>query len=178
MNAFDEEPAEVPMPEGSGIKEVYAFFGLCAYQAQVLERGVINLAVGLHAKRLSSIAPEAVEPMFDRAEQKTLGQLLAAVRRQIPVPDSLERSLRVALQDRNVLSHHFFSIHDIDFVSDVGRESMIRELRAMTLRLQRTDRDLDEVTLPLWASLGVTKDMLSQEFARMMAQAEAQDVPS
>ncbi len=55
---------------------------------------------------------------------------------------------------------------------------MIRELRAMTLRLQRTDRDLDEVTLPLWASLGVTKDMLSQEFARMMAQAEAQDVPS
>ncbi len=76
VNAFDEEPAEVPMPEGSGIKEVYAFFGLCAYQAQVLERGVINLAVGLHAKRLSSIAPEAVEPMFDRAEQKNAGSTL------------------------------------------------------------------------------------------------------
>lgn len=36
---FDRPPPYVPEPEGTDMKEVYAFYGLCSYSAQVLERG-------------------------------------------------------------------------------------------------------------------------------------------
>jgi hypothetical protein len=39
---------EVPEPESDEAKEVYAFFGLAAYWAQVLEREAIHFAVAVH----------------------------------------------------------------------------------------------------------------------------------
>ena len=44
-----------PEPEDTGQKEVYAFFGLCSYYAQVFKQGVVNLAVGLRVRGLTTL---------------------------------------------------------------------------------------------------------------------------
>jgi hypothetical protein len=172
---FDRPPVKVPEPEGSDAKEVYAFFGLCAYFAQVLERGLINLAVILNARGITSVTRRAVEDAFDRAEHRTLGQLIADVRRKVDVPPDLESALNRALDDRNFLMHRFFAVHDTDFASTAGRRAMIAELAELTRGFQQTDGGVESMTLPLWAKIGITKEVLEREFQRMFADAEASD---
>jgi hypothetical protein len=75
----------LPEPEDFGCKEVYAFFGLAAYWAQVLERGVINLAVGLEIGKSSNVTRQLVDELFARFDVRTLGRLLRAVQDDISV---------------------------------------------------------------------------------------------
>ena len=115
----------------------------------------------------------ALEDAFDLMERRTLGQLISDVRRRVHVPDELEKDLFEALKGRNHLAHRFFSTHDIDFGSSTGRSAMIEELRTMTVRFQKTDRALEAITLPLWESIGVTKQQMEQEIERMREEAES-----
>lgn len=177
-NAYDSPPPDVPEPETNDEKEVFAFFGLCSYSAQVLEGGLINLAVILHARGLSAVTREAVEQAFDRAERQTLGQLIADVRRKVDVPLDIESALNRTLDDRNYLAHRFFTTHDVDFRSATGRRAMIWELRDMTVSFQETNHVVEAMTLPLWARIGITKDLLERELKRMSEEAEAQDSSS
>jgi hypothetical protein len=66
--SFDKNPTDVPVPEDSDPKEVYAFFGLCAFHAQVLEQGLINLVVGLKTRGLTQITEVDIIKAFDRME--------------------------------------------------------------------------------------------------------------
>jgi len=150
----------VPEVEGTDEKEVYAFFGLCSYYGQILEQGVINLAVVLRARGLTRVTGQDVVRLFDDFEQRTVGQLVRDVRQQVDFSQDLENALRVAVRDRNYLAHGFFSRHVVDFCSNPGRLAMIRELRELTVRFQTTDRMLDSVTLPLWERLGMTQEIL------------------
>jgi hypothetical protein len=174
----DMEPREVPHPEGSDPKEVFAFFGLCSYCLQVLEQGLINLAVALRIRGLTRLTDRDFVVLFEEMGRKTLGQLIGDVRRQIDVSSDLEDTLRGALHDRNYIAHQFFAIHDIDFASDRGRTAMINELRQITKRIQAIDRQLESVTHPLFERLGLTAEMVQKELVKMNAEAKQQNIPS
>ncbi len=165
----------IPEAENTGQKELYAFFGLCSYYAQVLEQGVVNLAVGLRVRGLTVLTAPNVSDAFDRADRETLGQLLHDVRRQVQIPGDTERWLGRALGDRNYLFHRFFVEHDVDFGSDPGRRQMIDELRGMTRRFQETDRLVDAIWIPLWESLGLSRELMEAEIERMRDEAERRD---
>jgi hypothetical protein len=130
----DRERPPVPEPEGADEKEVYAFFGLCSYYGQVLERGVINLAVVLQARGLTQVTGDDVVRAFSELENRTLGQLVRDVRCQIALSEDLEAALKDAVRDRNYLAHRFFANHDVDFCTSRGRHAMIAELRDLTAR--------------------------------------------
>ncbi len=175
-NDRDESLRPIPEPEDTGQKEVYAFFGLCSYYAQVLEQGVVNLAVGLHARGLTQVVAADVSSAFDRSDRKTLGQLLHDVRRKVEMSAETESALQEALDDRNHLCHGFFVKHDVDFGSNPGRHEMIAELRAMTERFQVADRLVDAVWIPLWENLGLTDGIMQAELERMRAEADRREV--
>lgn len=175
MHADRDEHRPIPKPEDTVPKEVYAFFGLCAYYAQVLEQGMVNLAVGLHARGLTVLTGPAVSAAFDRADRQTLGQLLRDVQRRVEIPHDMEAALNQALSDRNFLVHRFFVTHDVDFCSDVGRQEMIDELRAMTRRFQETDRRVDALWIPLRKTLGFTQKLMEAELDRMYDEARQRD---
>lgn len=178
VDKISRELGQIPEPEDFEAKEVYAFFGLAAYLSQCLERGLINLAVVLHARGLSKITREAFEEAFNKMEKRMLGQLMLNVRQNITVPDGLEAALDKALVDRNYLTHHFFASHDINFNSNVGRQRMITELRAMAMRFQSTNLMVEDITLPLWEKIGVTKEIIEKEFRKMEEEARNLDLPS
>jgi len=175
MHAERDEPRPIPEPEDTGDKEVFAFFGLCSYCAQVLEQGVVNWAVGLRAYGLTDLTGPAVSAAFDQADRRTLGQLLHDVRRRVEIRDDTEVRLGQALEDRNFLFHRFFVKHDVDFGSNSGRQEMIDELRAMTRRFQETDLRVTAVSIPLWETLGLTRELREAEIERMRDEARQKD---
>lgn len=102
----------------------------------------------MHARGLTQLVADEVSAAVDRADRKTLGQLLNDVRREVNMPHETEAALQRALQDRNYLFHWFFVNHDVDFESNPGRRNMIAELRAMASRFQEIDRLVDAVWIP------------------------------
>jgi hypothetical protein len=174
----NRELLEIPEPEGSDAKEVFAFFGLCSYYAQILEQGLVNLAVGLRIRSLTYLTTRDIDELFHEARRKTLGKLISDVRPHINVSTELENALAVALHDRNYITHQFFVVHDIDFASNRGRMKMLSELREVTRRLQAVDRELESVTHALWERLGLTAQIVQKELAKMEAEAIRLDATS
>lgn len=167
---FDSPSLDIPSPEGSDQKEVYAFFGLCSFYSQVFERGLINLAVILHSKGHTKITGKVFEEAFQKKERFTLGNLITDVKKQIEIDSHLEEELYEVLKSRNYLIHEFFVKHDIDFGSTNGRADMIKELRTMTFHFQKIDKKMEEITHPLWIKIGITKEMVESELENMYAE--------
>lgn len=167
---------QIPQPENFDAKEVYAFFGLGAFYAQVLEQGLINLATILHTRGLTRVTREAIEKAFDRFGFFTLGSLIEDVRKKIEVPLTFESDLKLALKNRNYLTHRFFSFHDIDFTCHSGRKIMIEELREITKCFQLVDDAVEAINLPLWKKIGVTREMIEAELEKMDNEARNRDI--
>jgi hypothetical protein len=156
---------DLPPPDGFGTKEVHAFFGLTAYLGQVLEKGLMNMAVALQLRNAGRLTREFADELFDTMETQTFGQLLKAAREFIAIPQSLDAPLGAALNKRNYLAHHFFAVHSENFMSEVGRKE----------RFKATDSELDKIFLPLSKRLGFTQERVEAELALMRARAEARD---
>src|SRR5437870_5100015 len=101
-------PPPTPESEGSEAKEVFAFFGLAAYHAQVLEQELILFALILHLSGRTGITQAKVEALFESLSVRTFGQLLREARTLTPIPVDLDDRLTEALRRRNDLTHDFF----------------------------------------------------------------------
>ncbi len=122
---------EIPDPEYDDPNELYAFFGLTFYRVQVLEQGVVNLAVALNVRGKGSVSVGDVLRLYEDYGGRTFGKVLHAVKQLTTIPHSLEADLKKALDYRNYLAHAFFVRHSEDALSEKGRHAMINELRTM-----------------------------------------------
>ena len=115
--------SEIPEPDDFSEKETFAFFGLAAYSAQVLEKDLVNLLLVFDAVGLK-IARKQVEELFSDYDSKTIGQLLSAARKKcIPMPPKTSELLSEAQRKRNYLNHDFFADHAGHFISEPIRIS-------------------------------------------------------
>jgi hypothetical protein len=158
---------EVPEPEGSDDKEVYAFYGLAGYAAQVLEKGLVNLVAGLHADGLSITRAE-FDTLYARFDSSTFGQLVRGLRTKIQISPDTEMLLADALAKRNRLIHDFFADHAAAFMTEKGRLKMIAELRDLVALFQRADRDVERLWTPIAERRGLTEETVSQMEAEML----------
>lgn len=175
MEPFTDADRSIPEPVGDDAKEVYAFFGLAAYQAQVLEQELLLFASMLRLSRRTGITSRDVEDLLDTLDRRTFGQLLAEARKLTEIPSTLERDLDTALESRNDLVHGFFARHSEDFMSRQGRVEMIAELRAATARFSKVDRAVTALRRPLLAILGITDEMNRRELEQMEQRARQRD---
>jgi hypothetical protein len=162
----------IPEPENYSEKEVYAFFGLAAYSAQVLEKGLVNLVVTFRTFGLSITRAE-FDVIFDAHDSRTLGQLLRAARDQhIPIPDETDKLLARALERRNYLNHDFFADHAGHFMTERGRSTMIRRLSDLTMLFRRADRGCEPIYKPLLDRLGLNEQLLHKLSEELIHRAE------
>ncbi len=71
---------EIPEIDNCRDKEPFAFFGLAAYYAQVLEEAALNLAVVLQLPEVDLISQELFESLYESFGRRTFGQLLRVAR--------------------------------------------------------------------------------------------------
>ena len=100
---------EVPEPDYDDPKEVYAFFGLAYYSVQVLEQGLVNLAVcpqhQARAGRDIGIVPE----IYDAMDKKTFGLRLQFTSNQTWHSRlSSTKTWKRSMNKRNYLAHLFY----------------------------------------------------------------------
>jgi hypothetical protein len=166
---------DIPSPESSDPKEVYAFFGLAAYWAQVLEREVINFTVAVHMETKSHLSRVVVEDLWRHFEVKTFGTVLRAARRITSIPPEMDGLLGTALAMRNHLVHGFFWERAEWFLSDVGRTRMMVDLQDHMKVFKRANDELEPLTLRLLGQFDVSREILDRHLQEMLARAQAED---
>jgi hypothetical protein len=169
-------PSDSPEPDGHP-NEVFAYYGLSCYYAQVLEQELFLFAAMLHLSDNASLATLEIETLFDQLEGRTFGQLIHAARQLTEVPADLEGDLDFALRQRNELVHRFFAEHSEDLLSSTGRSEMITLLREAISNFKRVDLAVTALREPLSARLGITVEAAQNELDRMLKRAASRDTP-
>lgn len=160
-------PREVPVPESADGKEVYAFFGLAFFAAQLVEQGVVNLAVALRAGGHTEITGELISDLYGALGGRTFGYVLQSARKTMSIPADIDDRLNEALKRRNHLAHHFFVEHDWSFANEDGRWRMLDELRDHIAFLNQLDDDFDPIWQDAFNRVGITLEVAYKELERM-----------
>ena len=166
---------EIPKIDNCCDKETYAFYGLAAYAAQVLEHSALNIAVALKLPEVNLVTQGLFDEIFENFGRKTFGQLLNIVKPHILISESEEIYLKESLELRNILIHHFFREHAENFISASGRIEMIHQLQAIISKLQKADELLEKIYLPLWEKFGVTESYIEAQLEEMKKRALAKE---
>ncbi len=77
--------------------------------------------------------------------QRTLGNLIAILRKAVSLPPNFGDALDRALQARNWLVHRYFWERAVPFAHSAGRDSMIRELTEAAVFLESFDHELTAI---------------------------------
>lgn len=167
--------AEVPPIDGCCEKEIFAFFGLVAYTAQVLEHSALNLAIVLRLPAVNQITKQDFNKLYQQLTRKTFGGLISAARGLIQVSEEKEEILKSAVDLRNYITHHYFRDRAEDFVSLSGQHEMKREMQQFVARFTEADRVLTSLYQPLWDKYGVTEDYIQAQMEELAKQAKERD---
>lgn len=158
---------EIPEADYEDPREVYAFFGLAAYCAQLIEQGLTNLLVGLAVSRKKHPTVGDVKSLYEDTDKKTLGRLLRDIGKLVTVQDGLEEELHQILQKRNYFMHHFFVEHSENLLHGQGRRQMIDELRDIIVAFKVADRQVDELWFSIWNKYGITEERIERELGSL-----------
>jgi hypothetical protein len=150
---------EIPEPADCGEKEVYAFFGLASFSAQVLEKGIINMVVAFRCKGLR-ITRSEFDTLYAEHNKKTFGQLLNRARKIISIPDDIDSLLDEALLKRNWLMHHYFADRAAQFMTEIGRRQMLSELQSLIRIFIEADHATEPIYMPILEEFGVTEERI------------------
>jgi len=162
----------IPTPDFDDPKEMYAFFGLAAYAANLLESSFINWTVALRLGNVSGATRQDFDTAFSHFQTRTLGQLLTATRSLTSVPAELDSVLAKSLSERNRLVHHFFREHAANAMHPAGQRVVIGELSSMIELFDHADALVTPIYLSLWEQFGVDDAMIQQELANVLRETD------
>jgi|SRR5690554_1304015 len=166
---------EIPEIDNCCDKEAFAFFGLTAYYAQVVEKAALNLAVVLRLSEVNLVSQELFLDLYDSLGRRTFGRLLKVAKSELSLSEEDANFLSKTLELRNMLVHRYFRERAEDFISEVGRQEMKKELQSILSEFKKADEILTRLYLPLWEKYGVNEEFVQNEFAQMLEAAERRD---
>jgi hypothetical protein len=161
-------------------KEVYAYFGLAIYSAQCLEQAMIHLITFLDhfPKAVPNFSTkekwiEDFDSFFSSESSRTMGQLLGRLQKVGMPYAELEPKLREAVNTRNWLAHTYFSERAMEFMSEVGRSSMISELQKANESFMLVESEVSLIFYKIAAKYGLTEDVLKKLINEMLVEAKS-----
>lgn len=150
-------------------KEVYAYFGLAMFRAQCVEQSIVQLLIffDFFTKNVPAFSTrDKWEADFDRFDkglsEKTMGQLFNLIRKLEILDNDIEVKLSSALKKRNWLAHSFFVEHAIDFISENGRNNMIKELNDSIDIFNSAEDILNPISRNASLKYGLTDEILDK----------------
>lgn len=165
------------MDENEHHKEVFAYFGLAMFTAQVLEHAIVNALVisDLIPNRRDKAASQEswnleVDQFMDGHFENTMARLIKAFRKVAAVSKKLEQNLSQSLQLRNFLVHRYFRERDAVWLTEKGRDSMIAELQEASELFKKTDDLIEEIATPLRYRYGIADEALNRIYDERRAE--------
>lgn len=164
------------MDEADHVRDVYAHYGLAMYLAQCLEQSMfLHLTFfDFFPRNVPAFqSPEHWREQFDRYEAdelgKTMGRLIQKLKDAGQPTEEIKTVLGAALKERNRLAHRYFAEQAVAFVSESGRDAMIRELQSNQELFQTAAQMIDALTVPVARRYGFTEEMEQRVIAELMA---------
>jgi len=173
---FEQYNAPIPPPMDDSAKEVFTYYGLASYWAQLLEKGYVQLSVSLGILEIELPSTEHHDRLRTKFEKFTLGTLLDSANEMITLPNELKQLSLESLDKRNYLIHHYFWRHSEDLLSKKGRKLMIDELIILTKLFRQTDKILNVLLMNLLNKQGITEKDVLEIVDDMINKADARDV--
>jgi hypothetical protein len=171
MHINELDAQDPPVPEDGDEKEVYAFYGLASYNAQVAERGLMQLALLLRLQRIPNATRANYGQEYEALARLSFGQILTELTVDETLPDDVRTLLQKALVLRNYLTHHFFWDFAEAWFFPQGRLLMIQKLREATALFCEVGDTVKHVVDDLLKSLGVGHDIVLEMFERLLIEA-------
>ena len=160
------------MDENDHTRDVYAYFGVSLYYAQVLEHGLVNTLVTLRLGKCPML-PTEVDALQDSHFESTLGTLIKELKAVVDVPHDLQNELAQALKLRNWLAHDYFRERAEAWFTETGRDSMLAELKRCRDAFKSADAMLEKAFEAARLKLGITDARLEAEYALLLQRAKA-----
>jgi hypothetical protein len=142
---------------GEGIKEVYARFGLAYYMGEVLHKSLCHLYVGLQTVTKGATRLR-IEEVTREAYAETFGGILNRVADVLS--KDLEQRLRIVLEKRNYLAHHFWFEKVHLLYTAEGVLDLVKQLEAITNEFELVNEELEVLTRADLLRFGVTAEVL------------------
>jgi hypothetical protein len=160
-------------PESVQIREVYAQFGVAIYMAQALERTLGIALATVYRSGPRRITRGQYDSLLQSNFEKTLGQLVAKLRKSVAIPRESEDMLSEALRKRNWLVHDYFWERAASFNRPEGRQSMIDELKTLIEYLEEVDARFTAIVEEWGDKHGVTQATVDREMKKLMDAGDA-----
>lgn len=161
-------------PESHQIREVSAHFGLAMYMAQVLERTLALALATVYGPGPGKLVRHQYDALLESNFQKTLGALVKKLRKSVPISEELEALLSESLRKRNWLAHNYFWERAVTFNKEDGRQSMIKELKAIVDYFERVDAKFSAIIREWGDKHGVTQEIVENEMSKLLRRGNVQ----
>lgn len=168
MNKLEHSSQDPPEPEIGDEKEVYAFYGLASYNAQVAERGLMQLALLLRLQRIPNATRATYDQEYEALARRSFGQILTELAEDPTLANDLRALLQKTLRLRNHLTHHFFWDFAEEWFSQQGRLLMIQKLREATALFSEVGDKVGHVVDDLGKNLGIGHDTVLRMYERLL----------
>ena len=154
--------------ESEEVREVFARYGLAIYQAQCLERQLSIILATKYGPGPARISEKELDENLEVLFSRTLGHLVSEIRILAELSEEEEGRLREALRKRNWLVHGYFWDRAVEFLSESGRASMLRELNEAADVFNALDELFTNRTMEWGATVGITEQSVDQELQRLI----------
>lgn len=154
------------MNETQHRKEVFAWYGAAAHNAQCLEIELANVLLISTRYNVPGITKEVLNQVDGFLSEKTMGNLISILKTKTKLRGNLPGRLQAALKKRNYLMHRFFFEHAKDWATRESREKMLEELKALAHDFHEVDLLLQTVTRLFFKMLGVSEEELEKLISR------------
>jgi hypothetical protein len=148
------------LSEDDQAKEIFAHFGLAAYNSQCLERGLAILLTTVYRDQKHQITQKQYDDLLSSNFRKTLGALVSDLRRKTYVAPTLLTDLEETLELRNQIIHRFFWDHAVDFTQLEGRSRMLTQLQQATSKFDQMNSKLNEIVMDWANKYGIDEEFL------------------
>jgi len=111
------------------VREVFGWFGAAYHNAQFFEGDLVTLQLTVAGRNGAATTLSKLNDLEALHSRKTLGQLIATLRKVEPVPIEVENLWQRALELRNDLSHGFFWKRHARLMNPAACGELVEELK-------------------------------------------------
>ena len=149
-------------------REMYALFGYCVYNIQILEHQLMNMILVYYKSKNINLDENEYSTLFVNYSDKTMGNLIEKVIKLYPIDENIKEELWLIHKKRNFFIHHYFKNRNIKRASKKGKIEIIEEINEFDNLVIDIDKYLTDTTKPYIEKLGITEQNFIDEMKKIM----------
>lgn len=131
-------------------------FGTTVFHCQIFEDNLCYLLALISEDRTPSEG-HAFQASWEFHSRKTLGRLVDALGKLIPIQDDLEEFLFVGVENRNTIVHGFLTKNMLKLIDPKGRLDLIDELVRLRADIDARDRVIEAMVVTYIEKYGLKR---------------------